>query len=212
MSCCTSRRKTRSLPDPEAAPLLRDEIPPTPPPPPPPPHPKRTTPLQHSIHKPLHIYLILQALHRGYLPSTEQIVRLLNKVVAVLGDVESSNGSGRFREGGGEDEEAEVKIFLEAMRVWVESLGVVLREKLAGDELQKGIWLWRMGMLGGMVGGVGVGYERGGTGWAAVKALVGMLMRDKEVGGLVGEAVKRGGQLMEKYNHHSHSLQGRRLR
>ncbi|RPB26592.1 hypothetical protein L211DRAFT_847218 [Terfezia boudieri ATCC MYA-4762] len=216
MSCCTSRRKTRPLPDPEAAPLLPEEVPPAPPSPHLPPHPRRTTPLQNSIHKPLHIYLILRALHRGYLPSTEQIVRLLDKVVAVLGDVESSNGSGNFREGGGED--AEVKIFLEALRVWVESLGVVLGEKLAGDELQRGIWLWRMGILGGKVGrvGVGVGGERGGAGWAAVKALVGILMRNEEIEGLVGEvvevvrealgggivrageeAVKRGGELVE---------------
>lgn len=38
----------------------------------------------------------------------------------------------------------------------MESLDGLLREKLAGDELQRGIWLWRVGMLEGRVDVVAV--------------------------------------------------------
>ena len=133
----------------------------------------------------------------------------------MLGGIENGAGIGRFRDGEGEDEDAEMKVFLEVMKVWVESLGGVLEEKFCGDELQRGIWLWRMGMLEGRVSGDGVGSGGGGVGWAAVKALVGMIMGDEDVMGLVGEVagvvreavgggmvrggeevVKRGGEMM----------------
>ncbi|KAF8417480.1 hypothetical protein EV426DRAFT_578110 [Tirmania nivea] len=195
MLCCASRRKPR--PDPEAAPLLQEIQPP----PVPPPHPKTATPLQHSLHKPLHIYLILRALRRGYLPSTEQFVGWLEKLAAVFGKLEGRDG----KSGEEGEESQDVEIFIDAMSVWVKSLGAVLREKLAGDELQKGIWLWRMEMLTGRVGGTGAGGWGSREGWAAVKALVGIAMRVEEFRGLVeevagvvreavGEGLVRGGE------------------
>lgn len=201
MFCCTTRRKPSR--DPESAPLLSDTDHSSPFPAPP--HPPRLTPLQHAAHGPLHTLLVLRALRRGYLPSTAQLCAALSRVEGWIGElILSLEKDDEDREDGGDDDgdgeetgTGEERRVLSAIKTWVGDFRRLAGGKAAGDEFQRGVWglrnaaatgaggIWVAGETAGV--GVGGGIGQPGMGWAAVKAVVGMVLGEEEVRGLLGD-------------------------
>lgn len=88
------------------------------------------TALQASLHKKLHGYLILRALRDGYLPSTEQFVRIMEE----FGRSEVFQGKNLVYCS------RDTKEFVKLMRGLLQEVVKLVETKNAGDELQELIW------------------------------------------------------------------------
>src|SRR5580704_13323655 len=113
MSCFGLRKKSRSNSDTE--PLLAQY--------------EDDTSLQRIVHQKLHSYLMIRALSKGYMPSTDQVI--VNLRILLASDILNPETAGLSDTG---------KLLLQYTKQWLSEFAELLRTKNGRDQLQDFIW------------------------------------------------------------------------
>ena len=166
--------------DPDTEPLLAPE------------NPDADTPLQAAAHEKMRTYMILRALSKGYIPSTEQTIAQLRSILSI----DALNPSNTALTPSGR------KLVRDA-RHFIQALIVLLKNKNSDDQLQEFLWCTsraRAGFDGAeLVHGVqeGIGAASSApTGLEAVRTVADLLMMNAEFRKLMGDVAVIGRQVL----------------